>query len=225
MSWYVFALVDEPPAKPGSGLRGRLAARRVPGGFAILERRADVPPPEFGTLKTHDAVLARLARHATAVLPVRFGTLMEWEEIEQALEDRDEEIASAFAQVRDRVQFTWRTGGRGAQSAGGAGGAPGAQDAAGVSAASGAEYLRRAARAAAASPPAAFGAVQKQLRPLTVAERYQAATPALPDSLYHLVDRDSVERYTLTAEKLASTNPVLHVSGPFPPFAFTPALL
>ncbi len=215
MSWYVFALVEEPPARPGSGLRGRLAARRVPGGFAILERRADVPPPEFGMLKKHDAVLARLARHATAILPVRFGTLMGWEEIEQALEDRGEEIASAFEQVRGRVQFTWRA----------AGGAGGAQGAAGASAVSGAEYLRRAARAATASPSAAFGTVQKLLRPLTVAERYQAATPALPDSLYHLVDRDSVERYTLTAEKLASGSPVLRVSGPFPPFAFTPALL
>ena len=61
MAWYVFALVEELPASPGAGLRAKLSARRVPGGFAILERRADVPPVEFGTLKKHDAVVARLA--------------------------------------------------------------------------------------------------------------------------------------------------------------------
>jgi hypothetical protein len=223
MPWYVFALVEEPPARPGTGLRERLAARRVPGGFAILERRADVPPAEFGTLKKHDAVVARLARSVPAILPVRFGTLMEWEEIEQALEDRDEEIASALAGVRGRVQFTWRRSARGPGARRAKAAAQGARGAAAAS--SGAEYLRRAARAAATIPPAAFGTVRKRLQPVTVAERYQAATPSLPDSLYHLVDRDRVERYTLMAETLASGSPVLRVSGPFPPFAFTPELL
>ena len=54
-----------------------------------------------------------------AILPVRFGTLLESEELEEALQDRDEEIAEAFALVRGRVQFTWRAGrarGRGADA-------------------------------------------------------------------------------------------------------------
>ena len=86
----------------------------MPGGFAIVERRVDVPPAEFGTLKQHDVVVARLARDVAAILPVRFGTLLEWEEIEQALEERGDEIADAFDRVRGRVQFTWRARGPGA---------------------------------------------------------------------------------------------------------------
>jgi hypothetical protein len=226
MSWYVFALVESLAGNPGAGLQGRLAARRVPGGLVILERRADVPPAEFGTLQKHDAVVARLARDAPAILPVRFGTLMEWEEITQALEDRDEEIADAFARVRGRVQFTWRVGrarGLGAEAPraqAAARGAPGA-----AAALTGAEYLRRAARAAKAVPPAALRNVHEKLRSLTAAERYQAATPSIPGSLYHLVDRTGVERYAERAGKLASGGATLRVSGPFPPFAFTPELL
>ena len=216
MAWYVFALVDEPPApRPGRGLREPLRARRVPGGFAIIERRADVPPAEFDTLRRHDAVVTRVAAAVPAILPVRFGTLLEFEELENALAEREEEIADAFEAVRGRVQFTWR--------AGGARRAPGARRAKADARGTGAEYLRRAA--AKAAPPSAFRAVREKLRPLVTAERYQPAMPSLPDSLYHLVDRESIERYGLIAEKLASASPALRVSGPFPPFAFTPELL
>jgi Gas vesicle synthesis protein GvpL/GvpF len=238
MPWYVFALVDRPPAaRRVRGLAGTLTARRVPGGFAILERRADVPPVELGALKTHDAVVSRVARAVPAILPVRFGTLLELDEIEAALEEREEEIAEAFDLVRDRVQFTWR-GGRGAWGAEGAQGtrrADGALGAQGLAAAarsakvaatamSGAAYLRRAARAAKPEPPAVFSAVRNILRPVVANERYQAATPTLPHALYHLVERGKVERYRLLAGGLAAGSPV-RVSGPFAPFAFTPDFL
>jgi hypothetical protein len=221
MPWYVFALVDEPPAvRLGRGLRGSLAARRLPAGFAIVERRADVPPAEFDTLRTHDAVVARLAAAVPAILPVRFGTLLELEEMDEALADREPEIVEAFDRVRGRVQFTWRAQGarrlvaearRAKAAAAGDAGAPGV------------DYLRRAA--AKAAPPAAFRAVREQLRPLLAAERYQAATASLPHALYHLVDRGRVSRYSLIARTLASSSPALRLSGPFPPFAFTPELL
>jgi hypothetical protein len=217
MPWYVFALVDEPPARPGAGLSGRLSARAVPGGFAIVERRADVPPVEFDTLSKHDQILARLARDVHAILPVRFGTLLELEEIEEALGERDEEIADALAAVRDRVQFTWRRAAPHARAAKRAG------TTAARPASSGTDYLRRAA--ARSVPPAAFRRVREKLRPLVAAERFQPAGPSLPDSLYHLVDRDAIERYRLIADKLAATTPALGVTGPFAPFAFTPDLL
>jgi hypothetical protein len=73
--------------------------------------------------------------------------------------------------------------------------------------------------------PAAFRTVRDTLRRLIAVERYQAATASLPDSLYHLVDRDSLEQYTLIARKLEAAATVLRVTGPFPPFAFTPYLL
>jgi hypothetical protein len=221
MAWYVFALADRPPAsRRVRGLAGALTTRRVPGGFAILERRADVPPVELGALKTHDAVVSRVADVVPAILPVRFGTLMELDEIEAALEEREEEIAEAFDLVRDRVQFTWRDG-RGLTTE-----ARSAKVAArGAQGESGAEYLRRVARAAKAVPPEAFRAVREKLRPLVVKERYQAATSTLPPSVYHLVARDNVETYRLLAGGLAAGPRAVRVSGPFAPFAFAPDFL
>lgn len=219
MPWYVFALVDRPPAaRSGRGLAGALALRRVPGCFAVVERRADVPPVELGVLKRHDAVVARLAGAVPAILPVRFGTLLEPEEIEESLRDREDEIAEALDAVRGRVQFTWRLS-AGPRSPRSEVRHPKAEMETGT------EYLRRAARAANPSPPAAFRRLRDGLRPLITVERYQPATPSLPDSLYHLVARSSLDRYRLLAEKLASAAPALRVSGPWAPFAFTPDLL
>src|SRR5262249_42006673 len=173
MPWYVFALVDQAPAeRQGRGLAGALAARRVPGGFAIVERRADVPPVELGALERHDTVLARLAEAVPAILPVRFGTLLELEEIESTLEEREEEITEAFNLVRHRVQFTWRAAALGpgpdvrrprsdvrrprseVRRPRSDAGAPGA----------GTAYLQRAASAAKPAPPAAFRRVRDVLR-------------------------------------------------------------
>ena len=218
MAWYVFAFVDERPAgRCGSGLSGTLSVRAVPGGFAVVERRVDVVPAELGALKTHDAVVARLAGTLPAILPVRFGTLMEMGEIEDALQDREAEMAEAFARVRGRVQFTWRDVRREARSA--------RRETAGAKAATGTAYLRRAAQAASPTPPPVFKTVRDSLGPLVVEERYQATTSPLPAALYHLVDRGNRDRYRLTAQTLAAASSALRVTGPWAPFAFTPDLL
>lgn len=235
MPWYVFALVDaRPEQRAGKGLRGPLAVRQVAGGYAVVERRADVPPLEFDTLRRHDAVVSRMADAVPAILPVRFGTLLELEEIEDALAEREEEVAEAFAKVRGRVQFTWRerdrpgarrqprkekpevrTAASGVRDSGGAAPARGA----------GSAYLLRAARAAMTVPPPAFRTIRDKLRPFVDAERYQQASATLPDSLYHLVDRARVTRYESLARALGSRTQAVRYSGPFPPFAFTPELL
>jgi hypothetical protein len=217
MPWYVFALVDRrPDERLGRGLSRALAARRVPGGFALVERRADVPPVELGTLTQHDAVLARVAGTVPAILPVRFGTLLEMDEIEEALDEREDEMAEAFDRVRGRVQFTWRRRRVDTRSAKAA--------ARGTSGAiSGTEYLRRVA--AKPAIPAAFRAIGEKLGPLVAAERYQPGTASMPDSLYHLVGRADANRYHAAAKPLASANPTVRMSGPFAPFAFTPDLL
>lgn len=222
MAWYVFALVDGVPGgPPGKGLRGNLSIKRVPGGLAVVERRADVPPAEFGTLQRHQAVVERLAGAVSSILPVRFGTLLEDAEIEEALQDRDEEIAEALDMVRDRVQYTWRSTRRPRGTVAAAGADRGAAQA--VS--SGAEYLRRAASAAKSAPSASFRAMRSALEPLRVAERHQPATAALPEALYHLVDRAAASRYEAAAVALQERNPRLTVTGPFPPFAFAAEIL
>src|SRR5262245_23005537 len=109
MPWYVYALVDAVPSgRPGRGLSGPLRVRDIPGGFAVVERRADVPPPEFGSLRKHQAVVTRLSNAVPAILPVRFGTLLDDEGLDEVLGERGQELRDGFALVRHRLQFTWR---------------------------------------------------------------------------------------------------------------------
>jgi hypothetical protein len=221
MAWYVFALVDTAPrGRKGTGLSGPLGLRRIPGGYAVVERRADVPPAEFGSLQRHQDVIARLAARVPAILPVRFGTLLEDDAIDEALEDRGDEITQAFAGVRDRVQFTWRR--RGPRTA-----RPAARTATSRVTAepSGAEYLRRLAKASKPAPPAAWRTLRSKLAPLISAERYQPATASNPESLYHLVPRDAVVRYTTVAAALRHADDKLSMSGPWAPFAFAAGVL
>jgi len=223
MPYYVFALADRVPAgRQGRGIAGALTARPVPGGFAIVERRADVPPIELGALQAHDAVVARLARALPAILPVRFGTLMELDEIEAALDEREEEMTEAFDLVRDRVQFTWRAISDPKSQARGPTLERGSI--AGVrTQGSGTAYLRRIAREAKPKPPALFRPACDTMRTLVSLERYQPPTPSLPSSLYHLVNRTDLSRYLERARTIPSST--VRLTGPFPPFAFTPELL
>lgn len=242
MAWYVFALVDRVPSgSPGRGLSSALSVRSVAGGFAVIERRADVPPVAFGTLTRHQAIVSALAARVPAILPVRFGTLLEPAAVEEALDERDEEIASAFDLVRDRVQFTWRLSARKAPAARGRKVAPtdhGVEPSAVVCDAtvpalhgaaepelSGTAYLHRAARAANPLPPVAFRRLHAGLAALVVKERYQPATATLPEAMYHLVERVEARRYRAAAEALDASRAALKLSGPFPPFAFAPEFL
>ena len=221
MAWYVFALVDRPPAGPkGKGLSGALGLRPIPGGLAVVERRADVPPPEFGSLKRHHDVVAHLAARVPAILPVRFGTLLDDDAIDEALAERDEEIERALEAVRDRVQFTWRRNARVSKRR-----TPVRPDVDVADQPSGTEYLRRAARAAKPSPPAPWRSLRGALAPLVSAERYQPATATTPESLYHLVARDSIARYTTVATGLRHADGKLTLTGPWAPFAFAPEML
>lgn len=224
MPWYVFALVDAAPSgAKGKGLSGPLGLRRIPGGLAVVERRADVPPAAFGPLKRHHDVVARLASRVPAIIPVRFGTLLDDDAIHEALDERADELAAAFAKVRDRVQLTWRRGRASAEP-----GKPAAERmraTRSVQAESGRDYLRRAATAANPAPPAAWRALRTALKPLIAAERYQPASVSLPESLYHLVGRDTLARYSTLAAGLRHRDAALSMTGPWPPFAFAPEML
>ena len=221
MSLYIFALVDRPPSgRPGTGLTGPLSLRPVGDAFAVVERRADVPPAEFGTLQRHQAVVTDLASRVPAILPVRFGSLMDPDALDEALDEREDDLQAALAHVRDRVQFTWR----GTRSPGGSRGSKGSKVSRG-SVLSGAEYLRQAAKAARPVPPAAWRVIRGTLGPLVVDERYQVASSSVPDSLSHLVSRDAVSRYGVLATALRHANPKISMTGPWPPFAFAPEML
>jgi hypothetical protein len=223
MAWYVFALVDAVPAgRPGKGLTGALSLREQAGAFVVVERRADVPPIAFGTLTRHQEVVSRLAKQVPAILPVRFGTLLDTADLDETIEERREEIAEAFDLVRDRVQFTWRVAGKPRRVAAGA-----RRDDRGparTNPLSGTQYLRQAARAANPLPPPAFRPL-RTLASLTVRQRYQPGTAALPETMYHLVPASETRRYISAADDLEPTSPQLAMTGPFAPFAFAPEIL
>jgi hypothetical protein len=215
MPLYVFALADAAPrTRAGRGFTAPLALHRRGGVVAIVERRADAPPLEFGALRVHERVVERLSRLVPALLPVRFGTLLDAEELDEILAARGEDLVEALAVVRGRVQFTWRTTARPGRRA------PSRPRA---TARSGADYLRRAARSTRQSPPSFRRAVA--LRRLAIRERYAPATPLVPDALYHLVDRDRADAYADAAAAVHAVSPGLHCTGPFPPYAFAPELL
>lgn len=218
MAWYVFALLDAPPSRrAGKGLAGPIALRELGACFVAAERRADVPPIEMGALKQHHVVVARLWKHVPAILPVRFGTLLGATEIADALDGKEEELVEAFDLVRGRAQFSWRAPRAGRRAASrGIIQPPGTM--------SGTEYLRRAARVSV--PPPRFASIRGGLAPFIAAERYEPSRPAVPETLYHLVDRKSIQAYRAAASRLpASSAFVPTLSGPFPPYAFVPELL
>jgi len=219
MQWYVFALVDAAPdGRLGRGLRGPLRARPMGGAFAIVERRADVPPAELGSLRAHQAVVSRLANAAPAILPVRFGTLLEEDALDEVLNERDEEIAEAFALVRHRAQFTWR---RDQPSASRLPKTPTASGSPG----GGAAYLQQAAKAANTPPPPVFSLLRDRLHVFVVRERFQPATNGMPDTLYQLIEKTAIDRYRAMADALTLRTAGVTVSGPWAPFAFAPELL
>lgn len=223
MAWYVFALVDRAPQKrAGRAFSAPLSFRQVAGAFAAVERRADVPPIEFGVLKKHNAIVARLAKLVPAILPVRFGTLLETDDLDDRLADRREELAAAFSLVRNRVQFTWRVKGRATRTWAGR---PNVSEPQGLGIASGAEYLRRAAASVRPSPPSAYRPLQAALGPFIAARQYQRKTAATPDALYHLVDARNVRRYLAAAAVIVRKDSRLSLTGPWPPFAFAPETL
>lgn len=225
MAWYVFALVDAVPSRgAGKGLTGPLAFRKLPGAFAVVERRADVPPIAFGTLKKHQDVVSRLAKQVPAILPVRFGTLLDATDLDEAIEERVEEIAEAFDLVRGRVQYTWRLAGKLKRDASAASQQVGRAKRE-TPALSGTQYLREAARAANPPPPPVFRPLQTALVPLAVRQRYQPGTAALPEAVYHLVAAADIRRYAAAAAELGITSPKLAMTGPFAPFAFAPEML
>lgn len=215
MPWYVFALVDAPARQAGRGLQNAIAFRPIDGGFAAVERRADVPPLDFGTLQAHERVVDRLAALVPAILPVRFGTLIDSSDLESSLADHDEELGEAFDLVRGRVQFTWRSvssrpSGRLRVKA--------------LRARTGADYLRHAARSAHPTPPASFRRA-RTLGSLAVQERFAPATAITAAALYHLVDRARAASYASAAADARTHASSLTWSGPFAPYAFAPELL
>ena len=209
MPLYVLALTDTAlPPEVAGGLR--LDSVELGGFYAICEPRRAAPPPEDDRLREQHALVRQIAGSARAILPVRFGTLMRKRELVAFSKDHEEEIRAGLDAVRDRVQMTIRIVGRQQQLS------PRRR------ATTGRGYLEQRRRAASPDLPPAARSLLAALRPLIVRERQEPGVGRLLATVYHLVDASNSSRYSRKAKRMATQATV--VTGPWPPFAFTPQL-
>ena len=211
MALYVLALTDTDLGNWTT--RGRsLKSANYSGIHVVHERRVALPVVSDEELRAQHALVMAIAERAPAVLPARFGALLEKRELTAAISRHRAEIVAALDQVRDHVQMTIRVlGTRPAPT----------RAASSDTTMTGTDYLRRA-RLAAIPPMTSVGErVVAAVTPIVAAERREHGTGGLLATIYHLVEVRQVQRYVHAAGPAV---PGVIVSGPWPPFAFTPQL-
>jgi hypothetical protein len=219
MSVYLYAVVGTRPASAcGNGVCAE-PLRIVPCGnlFAVVGDVPETPALTAMTLRTQDAVLRRLATAVDAVLPARFGTLMDDDStLAGVLEGRARQLGEALARVAGCEQMTLRVWGDGPNAQ-----APAAGDA---SAGPGTRYLtaRRRAHEQANQVPE-LEPLRGMLGDLVRAERVERHDrPPLLATVQHLVSRGAGPRYVAIVDSArAGLRPWrLSVTGPWLCYAF-----
>ena len=163
--------------------------------------------------------MRELAERFPAIIPVRFGTWMEEDEVITTLSSRRAAFAGALAAVRGRVQMTVRVV-TGRDSRKETGGQPLGASKASASI-TGRDYLKSRARAAAAARVVpGFAPVRGAVVRWVRAERVEHR--AAVSSVYHLIPRASAEAYRRAVQAAADAAGLrVIVSGPWPPYAFS----
>lgn len=211
MALYVIAIVDSPIPPFRVGKRPFRAVKCAPGAFAIVERRAEAPAVTEVHLRTQHRAVLHAWKKADAILPVRFGTLLQAEDLTDVVRNFAEDIHAALDDLRGKVQMTIRLAGA-------------SQDAVppptAKRAASGRAYLESLRAALHVPLPKAARPLLRAVEPVVVRERRERG-PALA-TIYHLVKHDDVRLYraAFDANVIAGAS----LTGPWPPFAFTPRL-
>ncbi len=212
---YVYALTGT--AVPRMRAAGRtIEPVRIGACYAAVARMKTLPSVSEETLGEQHAIVACLFEHVDAMLPMRFGALVDADELERFVAAHAAELAGALDLVRGREQMTVRVFGP-AQ-------APWAPS--GWRPASGTEYLRSRRAAARPLPPAA-DVVRRAARRFLAAERSAAGEGRVRATLWHLIDRGKSEPYRAAIARAALRVPPtfrIATSGPWPPFAFAPDL-
>jgi len=209
---YVFALTGH-TISPFVVAEHRVEFADLSGLHAAVERRSELPAMSESSLRTQHDIVTRLSESIDAVVPARFGALVDERELREILAARRQVIQDALTLVRGRVQMTVRF--REAPESIRRSTTPAS------AAMSGTAYLE-ARRSATRTMPALAADVARAVADLAIAARAEAGTEASAPALYHLIGRDCVPRYTGALSVLKS--PELRVSGPWPPFAFAPDL-
>lgn len=207
---YVIALTNE-PAPPLHLADRRIEFIEVSGIHVAVQRLADPPRLSEAALRAQHDVVMKIAECVEAIVPARFGALLDRQELESLVSMRLDPIRKTLEHVAGRVQMTVR-----------ACGAPRSATANRMrnqhERETGTAYLQKRRRTLA--PPITGEAleVSRAVRDLLHDERTHPGTGRVGWTLYHLVDRSAVPEYIRALEPLRSSSIV--VSGPWPPFAF-----
>jgi hypothetical protein len=217
---YVYAVLSGPPAcEAATGVCAEpLRVVALTGLVALVGDVAEAPAPSAITLRAQDTLLRRLAAGIDAVLPARFGTLVEDDAaLAAALDRRRPELTRALGRVAGCAQMTLRVWGE-APAPGlpvlepGAGG-PGTRYLAGR------RHVHERARRVPELEPlrSRLGGLVREER----AERHDR--PPLLATVQHLVERSAGDRYvdTVHAARESLLPWRVSVSGPWLPYAFS----
>ena len=203
---YVHALTDR-RVKTFHDAKRTVRSVEVGSIFAVCEERTAVPAASEAELRRQHRIVRRIAEAVPAVLPARFGSLVGEAELTAIVRQREDLFRQALETVRDRVQMTIRIADARP---------PRAPQRVPIEE-SGREYLeRRAAESAAPALPEPLARAAGRVTSLVRLERRASDGSAV----YHLIGRADVEGYLAMLPALNG----MTVSGPWPPFAFTPEL-
>jgi hypothetical protein len=227
MSLRVYAIVRRPLGRRFVTRANGAPVRSVTaGGTSAVVAECDGPvPPTVRALRGHDAVIRRIARIAPAVLPVRFGTLVDSDRSLAALLDTwSEDLQKALALVDRHQQMTLRLFARAGATA--ARPAP-AEPEVEIGEASGTSYLTRRARAQALAQSAPeLDPLREAFAPIVAAQRITRHDRGpLILTACHLIPRNAVAAYRrIVRRHAAALGCRVVLSGPWPPYAFVPEL-
>ncbi len=205
----------------GRGISGeRLRVVRLGTIAAVVGDIARTPSPTEARLRAYLSVVAALAARYPAILPVRFGTLMEDDtELQTILRAREKNIRSQLSRVRGRVQMTVRivVPVRGVRLQADHGPAKAGHDVPEKS--SGSEYLLARAREQRASSIPGFAPLSRAVARWVKDERVDRRGDVV--TVYHLIPAAAADRYANAMEEAAAATGIrVMVSGPWPAHAF-----
>jgi hypothetical protein len=219
MKLYVYALVDR--ELPSVRVGGHPIATIAIGGLhAAVERTDRAPAVTEQSLHEQHAIVCDLAQRAPAILPARFGALLDREELEAIVSRRHVQLAVALALVRGREQMTVRLIGDEPRTAS-------RRRSLAAAAGPGTRYLEERRAAAGYPLPDSVERLNLAVRALVAAHKVEPGRSGVRAVLYHLIERGSSVRYrrALAAASAGAAPYALKVSGPWPPFAFAPELI
>ena len=225
MSVYVYALVAEAPSEGlGTGMSGE-ALRVVTCGrlLAVVGDTSARPPVTSTALREHDRTIRRITAVTDAVLPMRFGSMVDGElELAGHLEPAEAALEAALVLVAGREQMTVRVYERQARAEEGTRIA--APPPAAANLGPGARYLLDRRRTLEHDPHrAALDAVLAAPASFIRAQRIEShGSRPLIASVHHLIERGQGAAYAavLHAGTAHLIDAALTVSGPWPPYAF-----